>query len=145
MGDLLVSPSVAPFPLFCMAPWGEGVAASFATAPILSDGAEPDCMGIQRLPRRIRQQGIDGLATPPFCPSSSFFYFLLSSHVGFLFCFRARGVAPGAQAAESGTGPISRRFIPLCAVPPRRGEQTLGRSVSDRAPLVAALPSPMAQ
>ena len=74
-----------------------------------------------------------------------FFSCFLPRSFAFLFRFRARGVAHGAQVAESGTGPRSGRVIPLRAAPPRRGEQTLGRSVSDRALLVAALPSPTAR
>jgi hypothetical protein len=74
-----------------------------------------------------------------------FFSCFLPRSFAFLFRFRARGVAHGARVAESGTGPRSGRVIPLRAAPPRRGEQTLGRSVSDRALLVAALPSPTAR
>jgi hypothetical protein len=153
MGDLPGSPSVAPSPLFCTAPWGEGATTSFATAPILPDGAEPDCVGIRGLPRgaggdrsvvntargREELRRTEAVSTPPyaalsvaaeltpFCPSSSFFSFLVSSRVAFLFCFRARGVAPGPKLRSPAPGPRSRRFIPLCAAPPRRGEKTLGR------------------
>ena len=76
---------------------------------------------------------------------SVFFLLFFSCFPPAFFCFRARGVAPGARVAESGAGPRSGRVIPLRAAPPRRGEQTLGRSVSDRALLVAALPSPTAR
>jgi hypothetical protein len=71
-----------------------------------------------------------------------FFSCFLPRFFAFPFRFRARGVIHGAQVAEFGTGLRSGRVIPLRTAPPRRGEQTLGRSVSDRALLVAALLSP---
>jgi hypothetical protein len=168
MGDLPGSPSVAPSPLFCTAPWGGGggAAASPATAPTLPDGAEPDCVGVRGLPRgaggdrSVVNTAARGRDEPRRClhrstqrrrwPRNLRLFFRLLPSFLFLFppaffCFRARGVAPGAQVAESGAGPRSGRVIPLRAAAPRRGEQTLGRSVWDRAFLVAALPSPTAR
>jgi hypothetical protein len=165
MGDLPGSPSVAPSPLFCTAPWGEVAAASLATAPTLPDGAEPDCVGVRGLPRgaggdrsvvntaarggvyTALRSAVGGRGTYAFFSVFFLLFFscFLPRFFAFLFCFRARGVAPGAQVAESGAGPRSGRVIPLRAAPPRRGEQTPGWSVSDRALLVAALPSPTAR
>jgi hypothetical protein len=170
MGDLLGSPSVAPSPLFCTAPWGEGVAASFSTTLILPDGAEPDCVGIRGLPRsiggersvviiacgrngaqrqcqhrgpRARNQGgvytalrsdVGGRGTYAFL--SVFFLLFFSCFLlhffDFLFCFRARGVAPGAQVAGSPTPALEdTESSTFRAAAPTRGSQTLGRSVSD--------------
>jgi hypothetical protein len=166
MGDLPGSPSVAPSPLFGTAPWGEGAVASLAAAPTLPDGAEPDCMGVRGLPRgpggdrSVVNTAARGREEPRRCLHRStqhrrwprnlrlfvrllpFFLFLFPP---MFFCFRLRGVAPGAQVAESDADPRSGTVIPLRAAPSRRGEQMLGRSVSDRAFLVAAVPSPMAR
>jgi hypothetical protein len=96
MGDLPGSPSVAPSPLFCTALWGEGAAASLATAPTLLDGAELDCVGVRGLPSgaggdksvvntaaRGREEPRRCLHRSRQCPrwSSSFFSFLVSSCV----------------------------------------------------------------
>jgi hypothetical protein len=172
MGDLPGSPSVAPSPLFCTALWGEAAAVSLATAPTLPDGAEPDCVGIRGLPRgaggdrsvvntaargRERNRGgvytalrsaVGGRGTYAFLSVLFLLFFscFLPRFFAFLFRFRARGVAHGAQAAESGTGPRSGRVIPLRAAPPRRGEQTPGRfRFGSSAPGGRPPPSPTAR
>jgi hypothetical protein len=154
MGDLPGSPSVAPSPLFLHGSVGGGrrdCPGGCGTALRGRPGASTrrrrgQIGGQHRRPRRCLHRSTQRRRWPR---NLRLFVRLLPSFL-FLFppaffCFRARGVAPGAQLAESGAGPRSGRVVPLRAAPPRRGEQTLGRSVSDRALLVAALPSPTAR
>jgi hypothetical protein len=132
MGDLPGSPSVAPSPLFCTALWGgKGAVVGFARCPG-SPGSVVNTAGGQKRRRTEVVSTPLYAASPvaaelaPFSPSSSFSLFLFPPLLCFPFCFRARGVAPGARVAECGTGPRSRRFIVLRAAPPGRREQMRG-------------------
>jgi hypothetical protein len=163
MGDLPGSPSVAPSPFFARLRGGREPRRASPDCPDSPGwcgtglrghpGASTRHVGGDRSVVNTTPEGgrnsrhTEAVSTPPYAGAVGgrgtyaflsvffllFFSCFLPHFFAFLFFFRARGVAPGAQAAESDTGLRSRRFIPLRVAPPRRGEQTLGR-VSDRAP-----------
>jgi hypothetical protein len=119
MGDLPGSPSVAPSPLFCTAPWGEPrdcpdspgwCGTGLRGRPGASTRRRRGQIGGQH--RRPRAGGTEAVSTPlyaapsvaaeltPFCPSSSFFSLLVSSRVFLL---------PGEGRCSRGPGCGIRR------------------------------------
>jgi hypothetical protein len=135
MGDLPGSPSVAPSPLFCTAPWGEPrdcpdspgwCGTGLRGRPGASTRRRRGQIGGQH--RRPRAGGTEAVSTPlyaapsvaaeltPFCPSSSFFSLLVSSRVFFasgrgalLPGPRLRNPAPAREVAESSRSVRRRR------------------------------------
>jgi hypothetical protein len=144
MGDLPGSPSVAPSPLFCTAPCGEGGReprwASHA-APVLPDRSstppEGRNVGAPRWCLHRSTHAVGGRGTCAFFSVFFLFSFLVSPPLCFPFCFWARGVARGPELRNA--APAREVADSSRSVQRRRGEDSR-RGVSVRALLAASLP-----
>ena len=149
MGDLPGSPSVAPSPLFCTALWGEGASRLPRLSRMVRNRTAWASGGFHAAPEGTDRwstpppeggRGTEAVSTPlyavpsvaaeltPFCPSSSFFSFLVSSRVLLLFSFAsgrgalllgpelrnsasAREVAESSRSVRRRRGEESKRWV----------------------------------